>query len=78
MAAPVQLTHPVHQLRYRPRHGHAGRDLPDGQRPHRRLRYAQLSEPAVSWADEATYTMRPSPTHVCAAAAHIGQCSPEV
>src|SRR5690625_3052820 len=28
-------------------------------------------------ADELAYTMRPSPTHACAAE-HIGQCSPEV
>jgi len=32
---------------------------------------------AVSCSDELTYTMRPSPTQACAAA-HIGQCSPEV
>src|SRR5690606_21157278 len=32
---------------------------------------------SASCAAEATYTMRPSPTHPCAAA-HIGQCSPEV
>ncbi|MEU0112353.1 hypothetical protein ABZ137_01140 [Streptomyces bobili] len=31
----------------------------------------------VSWADKATYTMRPRPAHAWAAA-HIGQCSPDV
>lgn len=31
----------------------------------------------VSCSDEATYTMRPRPTQAWAAA-HIGQCSPEV
>ena len=30
-----------------------------------------------SWADETAYTIRPSPIQPCAAA-HIGQCSPEV
>ncbi|SKU27092.1 Uncharacterised protein [Mycobacteroides abscessus subsp. abscessus] len=31
----------------------------------------------VSWAEELAYTMRPRPTHACAAE-HMGQCSPEV
>ncbi|SHU60882.1 Uncharacterised protein [Mycobacteroides abscessus subsp. abscessus] len=31
----------------------------------------------MSWAEELAYTMRPRPTHACAAE-HIGQCSPEV
>ncbi|WP_199819978.1 hypothetical protein [Streptomyces sp. NRRL F-3307] len=30
-----------------------------------------------SWTEETMYTTRPSPTQACAAA-HIGQCSPEV
>ncbi len=38
--------------------------------------FSSASQPANCW-DELANTMRPSPTHPCAAA-HIGQCSPEV
>lgn len=73
---PMQVADLGGQIRDRPDDRDAGDDLSDGDRPHRRLRKTHVGKPA-SCCDECTYTIRPSPTHPCAAE-HIGQCSPEV
>jgi len=73
----VQLAHLFLELRSRAVDRYAGGDLLIGSgstgpagRPH-------SSRQPVSWADDTAYTTRPRPIHACAAA-HIGQCSPEV
>ena len=76
---PMQAAHLLLQLRRRPVDGYAGRDVPAPPAartgPDRVPPLVGASRPNCT--DETAYTIRPRPTHACAAE-HIAQCSPEV
>ena len=72
-----QLVNFLDELRDRPHHLDGGDDLLDRQGAYRSPRSPSSLSQVANCADDATYTMRPSPTQPWAAA-HIGQCSPDV
>lgn len=73
----MQLAHLLRQIGDRARHHEIGNDLLMARgRTGAGLTPSSVSQMPVC-SDEVTYTMRPSPTQPWAAA-HIGQCSPEV
>lgn len=75
--AGMQCSHLLRELRIRTGDLEARRHCRHRQRCHRGVLAPHAASHCVSWAALDAYTIRPSPTHACAAA-HIGQCSPEV
>ncbi len=74
----VQQMHVVDQFRDRSDDGHPGRDVLDRQRTDGRRRHSHLIEPRHQFARwRRRRRCGPRPTQACAAA-HIGQCSPDV
>ena len=75
--APVQLPHLLAQPGAGPETGTSGAIALIESGSTGPAASPQPARHSESCAVEAAYTIRPSPTHACAAE-HIGQCSPEV